>query len=55
MCDGVIDCVDLSDETSCNYCPDNHIHCGVGKVCIPMEKRCDGNEDCPDGSDEKDC
>uniref|UniRef100_A0A1V1FKK9 Putative serine protease 38 n=1 Tax=Reticulitermes speratus TaxID=60591 RepID=A0A1V1FKK9_9NEOP len=55
ICDGVVDCMDLSDETSCGYCPDNHIHCGAGKVCISVDRRCDGKKDCPDGSDEKGC
>lgn len=55
ICDGVVDCMDLSDETTCGYCPDNHIHCGAGKVCISVDRRCDGKKDCPDGSDEKGC
>lgn len=55
VCDGVVDCRDLSDESSCSYCPDNHIHCGAGKFCIPVERRCNGKNDCPDGSDEKGC
>ncbi|XP_069697867.1 atrial natriuretic peptide-converting enzyme [Periplaneta americana] len=55
VCDGVVDCMDLSDERSCSYCPDNHIHCGAGKTCISLDKRCDGKQDCPDGSDEKGC
>ncbi|CAH1156249.1 unnamed protein product [Phaedon cochleariae] len=55
ICDGVIDCQDVSDEKTCSYCPKNHVHCGVGRVCIPKSKRCDGRIDCPDGSDEKAC
>lgn len=55
ICDGVIDCQDVSDEKSCSYCPKNHLHCGIGRVCISKIKRCDGHIDCPDGSDERGC
>lgn len=55
ICDGVIDCQDMSDEKSCSYCPKNHLHCGNGRVCIHKSKRCDGRNDCPDGSDERGC
>ncbi|XP_025837341.1 atrial natriuretic peptide-converting enzyme, partial [Agrilus planipennis] len=55
ICDGVIDCQDLSDEFSCSYCPSDHVHCGVGRVCIHPSKRCDGRVQCPDGSDERGC
>ncbi|KMQ95306.1 atrial natriuretic peptide-converting enzyme [Lasius niger] len=55
ICDGVIDCPDLSDEKNCAYCRDGYMHCGVGRTCIPHTKRCDGKVDCPNGSDEKDC
>lgn len=55
ICDGIIDCPDLSDEKNCAYCQEKHLHCGVGRVCISTAKRCDGKIDCPNGSDEKDC
>ncbi|KYQ55121.1 Atrial natriuretic peptide-converting enzyme [Trachymyrmex zeteki] len=55
ICDGVIDCPDLSDEKNCAYCRDGYMHCGVGRTCVPHTKRCDGKADCPNGSDEKDC
>ncbi|KAG7188563.1 hypothetical protein KM043_008195 [Ampulex compressa] len=55
ICDGVIDCPDLSDEKNCAYCRDGYVHCGVGRTCIPRAKRCDGKIDCGNGSDEKDC
>ncbi|XP_063974822.1 atrial natriuretic peptide-converting enzyme [Diachasmimorpha longicaudata] len=55
ICDGVLDCADSSDEKNCAYCPEGHIHCGIGRSCIPVNKRCDGRPDCPNGYDEKDC
>nr|XP_023018863.1 atrial natriuretic peptide-converting enzyme [Leptinotarsa decemlineata] len=55
ICDGVIDCQDVSDEKSCSYCPKNHLHCGIGRACIHRSRRCDGHVDCPDGSDERGC
>jgi len=55
VCDGVVDCPDFSDELYCDYCPEKHFHCGVGKRCIDKEKMCDGVEDCENGADEKGC
>ena len=55
VCDGVVDCPDFSDELYCDYCPEKHFHCGVGKMCIDKEKMCDGVEDCDNGADEKGC
>ncbi|XP_034940783.1 atrial natriuretic peptide-converting enzyme [Chelonus insularis] len=55
ICDGIIDCPDLSDENNCAYCSNGLMHCGLGKACIPSTKRCDGKIDCPNGNDEKDC
>ncbi|KAL1498247.1 hypothetical protein ABEB36_009077 [Hypothenemus hampei] len=55
ICDGTIDCPDLSDEKSCSYCAMNQYHCGIGRTCIQKSQRCDGREDCPDGSDERAC
>lgn len=55
VCDGTVDCQDLSDERSCNYCPKGYVHCGIGRACIPPHYRCDGKIDCPDGGDERAC
>lgn len=55
VCDGVVDCPDFSDELYCDYCPEKHFHCGVGKRCIDKEKMCDSVEDCENGADEKGC
>nr|XP_018912555.1 PREDICTED: atrial natriuretic peptide-converting enzyme-like isoform X2 [Bemisia tabaci] len=55
LCDGVLDCGDMTDETNCHYCPPGYIHCGHGKHCIPPTNRCNAILDCPNGSDEKAC
>ncbi|KAK6638086.1 hypothetical protein RUM44_008511 [Polyplax serrata] len=55
LCDGVIDCADMSDELSCSYCQEGYLHCGMSRTCIPQEKKCDGVVDCPNGSDERNC
>lgn len=55
ICDGVIDCADLTDEISCPYCQPGYLHCGIGSRCISMTNYCDGIADCADGSDERNC
>ena len=55
VCDGVVDCPDFSDELYCDYCPERHFHCGVGKQCIDKARMCDGRQDCDNGADERGC
>lgn len=47
-CDGIAQCPDLSDETSCPP----KFQCLTSGDCIPMELVCDGVPQCVDGSDE---
>lgn len=53
QCDGMSDCSDGSDESSCNAftCKTNEFRCNTGN-CIPSSWECDSQIDCSDGSDE---
>ena len=60
-CDGDGDCIDKSDEFSCNIttkapatCSSEFWRCDNGH-CILRSWKCDGDTDCTDGSDEKNC
>lgn len=55
VCDGVVDCADMSDEDQCSNCVSKAFRCGAGPACVSQERRCDGIEDCPNGSDERGC
>lgn len=54
ICDGVVDCPDFSDETSCDHCGYGLLHCG-DRQCIDITQRCDSRLDCTNGADEQNC
>ncbi|KAH7976043.1 hypothetical protein HPB52_008466 [Rhipicephalus sanguineus] len=59
MCDGVDDCGNNADETTCTGdfidCPSCSFACHNIKKCMAPWIVCNGDDDCKDGSDEKDC
>lgn len=55
VCDGVVDCADISDEDKCSGCSSESFRCGSSATCVPQERRCDGLEDCANGADERGC
>ncbi|XP_023290722.1 basement membrane-specific heparan sulfate proteoglycan core protein [Orussus abietinus] len=53
-CDGIIHCLDGSDERGCGDCATDEWKCENGE-CLPEKQRCDGVPQCPDASDETGC
>jgi hypothetical protein len=54
-CDGRADCIDGSDELTCNFtCASTEFKCLTVDQCIRKEYLCDHDSDCSDGSDEGD-
>ncbi|XP_055996988.1 low-density lipoprotein receptor-related protein 4-like isoform X3 [Ostrea edulis] len=58
-CDGVMQCLDYTDEAGCRYtevnvCGVDQFQCSNGR-CIGNQKKCNDEDDCGDQSDEKRC
>ncbi|KAK9887585.1 hypothetical protein WA026_023470 [Henosepilachna vigintioctopunctata] len=55
VCDGVIHCKGMQDETNCDCNLDENFLCPNTTLCLPRNKKCDGLIDCWDRSDENQC
>ncbi|XP_034247297.1 complement factor I-like [Thrips palmi] len=54
-CNGINDCGDNADETSCRVCMSGSVKCKSSNQCVPSGARCNGVEECLDKSDELGC
>lgn len=55
VCDGVLQCQDLSDEQHCTKQTEDCAHRCDKNRCLPAIFICDGDKDCLDGTDEATC